>query len=124
DAFMNVRDDILQALENARNEKVIGKSLTASVTVYPKDEARKLLASLNADLRQLLIVSAFSVADEPYDAAPAEAERLDHVAVLVRPAEGETCERCWTVTPAVGQDPSHPTLCPRCAHIVNEHYSA
>ncbi|TCK02444.1 UNVERIFIED_ORG: isoleucyl-tRNA synthetase [Anoxybacillus amylolyticus] len=124
DAFMDVRDDIFKALENARNEKVIGKSLTASVIVYPKDEARKLLASLDADLRQLLIVSAFSIADEPYDAAPAEAERLDHVAVLVRPAEGETCERCWTVTPAVGQDPSHPTLCPRCAHIVNEHYSA
>ncbi|MDG0959827.1 isoleucine--tRNA ligase, partial [Bacillus paranthracis] len=35
DAFMTLRDDVLKALEVARNEKVIGKSLNASITLYP-----------------------------------------------------------------------------------------
>ena len=30
-AFMDVRDDVLKALEEARNQKVIGKSLNAKV---------------------------------------------------------------------------------------------
>ena len=34
--FMDLRDDVLKALEEARNEKVIGKSLTAKVTLYVK----------------------------------------------------------------------------------------
>ena len=32
DAFMTFRDDVLKALEVASNEKVIGKSLNASIT--------------------------------------------------------------------------------------------
>ena len=32
---MKLRDDVLKALEEARNEKIIGKSLDASITLYP-----------------------------------------------------------------------------------------
>jgi isoleucyl-tRNA synthetase len=120
---MNLRDDVLKALEVARNEKVIGKSLTASVTVYPTKEARQLLESIEEDLKQLFIVSEFTIADD-HEHAPEDAQKLANVAVIVKPAEGETCERCWVVTPEVGKDADHPTLCPRCAHIVKEHYSA
>lgn len=35
---MTLRDDVLKALEVARNEKVIGKSLNASITLYPTAE--------------------------------------------------------------------------------------
>ncbi|MFP3394235.1 class I tRNA ligase family protein, partial [Brevibacillus sp. SIMBA_076] len=40
DAFMTLRDDVLKALEVARNEKVIGKSLNASITLYPTAEMK------------------------------------------------------------------------------------
>jgi isoleucyl-tRNA synthetase len=40
------------------------------------------------------------------------------LSVHVKPAEGEKCERCWIVTPEVGQDEHHPTLCRRCASVV------
>ena len=43
-AFMNLRDDVLKALEEARNQKVIGKSLNAKVTVYVNEEVKNLLA--------------------------------------------------------------------------------
>jgi isoleucyl-tRNA synthetase len=123
DAFMNLRDDVLKALEVARNEKVIGKSLNASVTVYPTKEARQLLESIEEDVKQLFIVSEFTIADD-YENAPEDAQKFANAAIIVKQAEGETCERCWVVTKEAGQDPDHPTLCPRCARIVKEHYSA
>ncbi len=121
DAFMTLRDDVLKALEVARNEKVIGKSLTASIELYPNAEAKALLDSVEEDLKQLFIVSGFTIAGD-YDAAPEQAQAFDSVKIAISQAEGETCERCWIVTPEVGQVEEHPTLCQRCASIVKDHY--
>lgn len=121
-SFMNLRDEVLKALEEARNEKVIGKSLTAKITLYPTAETRSLLDSIKEDVKQLFIVSGFEIGGE-YGEAPEEALKLDKAAILVAKAEGETCERCWTVTPEVGADSDHPSLCPRCASVVKNNYS-
>jgi isoleucyl-tRNA synthetase len=123
DAFMSLRDDVLKALEVARNEKVIGKSLTASLVLYPNAEAKQLLESISENLKQIFIVSGFEIAGM-YEEAPEEAQKFEKVAIVVKQAEGETCERCWVVTPTVGENPEHPTLCPRCATVVKEHYTA
>ena len=120
--FMNVRDEVLKALEEARNEKVIGKSLTAKISLYVKDETKVLLDSIHENLQQIFIVSEFEVAGS-FNEAPEQAIKLEHAAIVVTKAEGETCERCWTVTTQVGEKEDHPTLCPRCADVVNNHYS-
>ncbi|MCM3787639.1 isoleucine--tRNA ligase [Domibacillus indicus] len=121
-AFMAVRDDVLKALEEARNEKVIGKSLTAHVKLFAGAETTALLASIEEDLKQLFIVSGFEIAGTDAE-APERAVQLETASVVVEKASGETCERCWTVTDEVGKDAEHPTLCPRCASVVKEHYS-
>ncbi|MBO9130246.1 isoleucine--tRNA ligase [Bacillus sp. 165] len=121
DAFMLLRDDVLKALELARNEKVIGKSLNASITLYPTTEMKHLLESVTENLKQLFIVSDFTVAGTIED-APAEAKKYERTAVVVKQAEGETCERCWVVSKTIGQDSEHPTLCVRCADVVKENY--
>jgi isoleucyl-tRNA synthetase len=121
-SFMKLRDDVLKALEEARNAKVIGKSLTAKVTLYVNDQTKALLDSIQENLKQLFIVSGFEVAGA-YTDAPENAIKLDTAAIVVTKAEGETCERCWVVTNEVGQDPEHPTLCPRCSEVVKENYS-
>ncbi|MGG0718904.1 isoleucine--tRNA ligase [Robertmurraya massiliosenegalensis] len=121
-AFMDVRDDILKALEEARNAKVIGKSLSAKVSLYVNATTKELLDSISENLQQLFIVSGFEVAGA-YDAAPENALKLEHAAIVVSKADGETCERCWVVTTEVGQVEEHPTLCPRCAEVVENHYS-
>lgn len=121
-AFLDVRDDVLKALEEARNEKVIGKSLTAKVTLYVDEKTEALLSSIKEDLKQLFIVSAFEIGGRTSE-APAEALSLGANSIVVEKAEGETCERCWTVSPHVGEDQEHPTLCPRCASVVKENYS-
>ncbi|OKL37199.1 isoleucine--tRNA ligase [Domibacillus mangrovi] len=120
-AFMNVRDDVLKALEKARNEKVIGKSLTAHVRLYADSDVTDLLASIQEDLKQLFIVSGFEVAGSKAE-APDDAVKLDTASVVIEKASGETCERCWTVTEEVGQDSAYSTLCLRCAKVVDEHY--
>ncbi|WML49330.1 isoleucine--tRNA ligase [Neobacillus sp. PS3-34] len=121
-AFLELRDDVLKALEEARNQKVIGKSLTAKVTLYVNEKTKALLDSIKENVGQLFIVSAFEVAGS-YEDAPENAIKLDTAAIVVTKAEGETCERCWTVTTEVGQNSEHPTLCQRCAEVVKENYS-
>lgn len=117
---MVLRDEVLKALEEARKEKVIGSSLAARVHLYPTEKAEELLKQV-ADLDKLFIVS--QVVVHPQGEKPHEkALSFENMAVYVEPAEGEKCERCWVITPERGADPKHPTLCPRCATIVNEHY--
>ncbi|WEG11647.1 isoleucine--tRNA ligase [Pullulanibacillus sp. KACC 23026] len=116
ETLIEVRDDVLKALEVARNQKVIGKSLEAAVAIYPKPELQALLESAK-DLEHLFIVSQVTLGGT-YSEAPEEAEKAEHVAVVVQPAEGEKCERCWMVLPSVGAHPEHPDLCDRCAETV------
>src|SRR5699024_7123793 len=117
--FMSIRDDVLKALENARNKKVIGKPLEAKLTIVPKDEVTKNVLAEIPHLHQLLIVSQADVVEEVEGA-----EEFRHVAVKVERHPEETCERCWMSSNTVGVDKKHPSLCSRCADIVNKHYSA
>ncbi|AXY05450.1 isoleucine--tRNA ligase 1 [Bacillus anthracis] len=121
DAFMTLRDDVLKALEVARNEKVIGKSLNASITLYPTAEMKAMLESINEDLKQLFIVSEYKLGGM-MEEAPADAPKYEHTAVVVAQATGETCERCWVVSETIGKDAEHETLCERCAAVVKENY--
>ncbi|SDC66157.1 isoleucyl-tRNA synthetase [Terribacillus halophilus] len=119
DHFMKVRDDVLKALEIARSEKVIGKSLESKLTIVAKDDETKQLLQGIDNLHQLLIVSEANVVD-----TDAEAADYEHVAVRVEKHPAERCERCWVASETVGQDEKHPELCSRCAEIVEAHYHA
>lgn len=116
DKFLDVRDEVLKALEVARKDKVIGHSLAASVTIYPSKEVAELLSQFK-ELDKLFIVSHVDVVEGE---APEEAMKLEGLSVVVKQAEGEKCQRCWVVSPKVGQ--KHADLCPTCADIVEEHY--
>ncbi|MCT1904212.1 isoleucine--tRNA ligase [Oceanobacillus sojae] len=118
DHFMEVRDDVLKALEEARAEKVIGKSLEAKITLAPlDDETRQVLENVS-HLHQYFIVSEAVIADEK-----GIGKAYDYVEVAVEKHPGETCERCWVVSETVGEDKDHPTLCARCASVVKENYT-
>ncbi|WP_449353975.1 isoleucine--tRNA ligase [Virgibacillus natechei] len=119
DHFMNIRDDVLKALEEARNEKVIGKSLEAKVTLVPKDEQTKKVLQSFEHLHQFLIVSETVLSD-----SRPGAKEYQYVDVFVEKHPGEKCERCWVASETVGEDAEHPGLCSRCASVVKEHYTA
>lgn len=119
--FFDTRDVVLKALEEARNEKLIGKSFEAKVTLYPTEAVRSGLEALHTNLAQLMIVSQLEFAAS--DASvPVGAVQGDGVAVVVTHAEGETCERCRAIRPEVGTIVDAPNLCHRCAGIVREFY--
>ena len=117
--FMKLRDDVLKALEDARNKKLIGKSFEAAVTIYPDKETKAILDELDADFREILIVSKLTISDDP---APADAEQLANAAVVVKHAEGEVCPRCRMIRTDIGADSKLPVLCGRCAEIVEANY--
>jgi isoleucyl-tRNA synthetase len=114
--LMAVRGEVLKALEQARNSKVIGTSLEAHIDLYaPGGAWRELLESDRENLRLICIVSALTL--HPTEAAPAEAlasEIVPGLNVQVRRASGQKCVRCWHWRDDVGQHPDHPTLCGRC----------
>jgi isoleucyl-tRNA synthetase len=102
----------LGALEVERREKRIGSALETAPVVHIEDADLRALAG-EADFGEVLIASGAEVTDAP---APAEAFRLPDVAgvaVVVRPARGEKCARCWKVLPDVGSH-AHPQVCARC----------
>lgn len=118
--FMKVRSDVLKALEEARNAKLIGKSFEAHVNLYVSEGVKAELDSLNTNLRQVLIVSALDVL--PLEEAPADALKLDAVIVKVEHASGEVCPRCRMIKEDVGADQDLPKLCAHCAQIVRANY--
>jgi isoleucyl-tRNA synthetase len=111
DRLMEVRDDVLKSLETARNEKLIGAPLEASVRLSADGNLYPLLEEYARELPGLFIVS--QVALEP-GATGAE------VGVKVERAAGQKCERCWKYTTDVGSNPKYPTACAACGGIVDE----
>ncbi|MBQ8911116.1 MAG: class I tRNA ligase family protein, partial [Clostridia bacterium] len=113
DAFFLLRDDVLKALENARNDKQIGKSLEAKVTIYTEDSKKaELLTSLEGELATLLIVSEALVEKA---AAPEGAfVGQSGIAVVAAAAEGCKCDRCWTVVKEGKATEEDGFLCIRC----------
>lgn len=113
----DVRRVVTGALERKREEKIIGKSLEANVTVYVADAAMAdLLARVN--FADICIVSAARIVT---GAAAEGAYALDDVAgvsVTVTRADAGKCERCWKQVPDVGVNTAHATLCSRCASVV------
>ena len=103
-----LRDIVNKALEEARAQKLIGKSLEAKVTLNCGRDWYEFAKSAEADLVSAFIVSAVEIVNSEFDG----------VDVKVEVAPGEKCERCWTHSHTVGQNPEHPTLCARCAEIV------
>ncbi|GEQ37898.1 MAG: isoleucine--tRNA ligase [Tetragenococcus halophilus] len=122
-AFMNFRDKVLKALEIARDEKLIGKSMEAKVTIYPNEQVKSMLTATDANIAQLLIVSPdFFEVEEVGKEVPEEAVVFDDVAILVEKADGPVCERCRQVRSSVGENENFPTMCSHCAAIVEDEY--
>ncbi len=118
DALFELRDDVMKALEVARADKLIGKSLDAKVSVYTTDdETMKVLESFGEDeLETIFIVSGVElVKGEADEGAFTDCARLS--GVKVEAADGIRCDRCWKYTTDVVEDgDSH--LCHRCHSVV------
>ncbi|QEM67077.1 isoleucine--tRNA ligase [Geobacter sp. FeAm09] len=115
--IMKVRAEVSKALEQARVAKTIGHSLDAGVTICAEPELLAFLREYAADLAAIFIVSKVSLVDV-MEGESHTAEILPGLRVQVSAAPGEKCERCWCYSEELGQDASHPAICPKCTKAV------
>ena len=109
----SVRDEVLKALEAARNIKLIGTGLEAHVAIAAADPVYSVLNRHAAQLRYLFIVSAVTLTQ-------GSGNGTGGLHVEVKKADGAKCERCWNYSTRVGEDKSYPTVCERCSAVLKE----
>ncbi len=115
--LLKVRGELTKALEIARQNKVIGHSLEAAVTVAASDELADFIAAHWETLQTITIVSVMQQAAS-LPAGAFVSEEIPGLSVAVAAASGQKCERCWTRSETVGSDAARPGLCGRCASVV------
>jgi isoleucyl-tRNA synthetase len=71
-------------------------------------------------LKEISIVSALTGVEEFPDIglSPFFSEEIKGLSIMVRPADGDKCERCWTRSASVGENKEHPVICDRCCTII------
>jgi isoleucyl-tRNA synthetase len=123
--LLEVRGEVSRALESARQQGKIGKGIDAVVYVVsaPEEQWLPLLETKGeALLTTVFNVSATRLRQRaPRDAVRYESQDIPGLVLEVVPAQAlgwKKCERCWTWSARVGEDPGHPTLCERCAPVV------
>ena len=94
-------------LEVAVKEKMIKASLEASVTLKASGKELEFIKSVENEL-----AAAFIVSEVVIEEADGELQ------VTINKADGEKCERCWCFSKTVGENSEHPTLCARCAGVI------
>jgi isoleucyl-tRNA synthetase len=110
--LFKLREEALSELEKARREKVIGKSLEATLHSVRKDVGLRVAKSHPELLRELCNVSSVTI------------EEGNSESFSVNPASKngrQKCERCWHWETDVGKNPEHPTICGRCVEAVKSY---
>ncbi|WP_172559506.1 isoleucine--tRNA ligase [Vibrio fluvialis] len=117
--IQKVRGAVNKLLENARNEKTIGGSLQAEVTLFASDELAAKINKLEDELRFVLLTSKANVKPLAEKSDAAQVTDIDGLFVQVNKTEAEKCDRCWHYTPDVGTIKGHETICGRCVSNVD-----
>ncbi|MBQ8000486.1 MAG: isoleucine--tRNA ligase [Ruminococcus sp.] len=107
DKIHELRDTVKKQLEVAIKDKMIKSSLEASVTLSATGAEYDFIKSVEDEL-----AAAFIVSEVVLEQAEGE------LTVTVNKAQGEKCERCWAYSKTVGENADHPTLCARCAAVI------
>jgi isoleucyl-tRNA synthetase len=128
DRIFRERSEVLKALEQARAAGIIGHSLDANVVFEPLNGdlgsiLQDLVRADRSRLQDLLIVSQASLTADAVAAPISQVSSYDagslNCRIMVGKASGAKCERCWKYDLDVGKDNAHPTVCARCASVLN-----
>ncbi|MGC9157990.1 MAG: isoleucine--tRNA ligase [Terracidiphilus sp.] len=103
-----VRNAALILLENERQAKRIGKSLEAQLKITASGELFDLLRRHSAGLKEILNVSEVSVFEG------------ENSGMVVLPASGSKCARCWNYMPEVSNYGIWENVCRRCQDALKE----
>ncbi|MEY2548522.1 MAG: isoleucyl-tRNA synthetase, partial [Verrucomicrobiota bacterium] len=102
--LLDLRAVIGQAVERARQEKLIGNALEAAVTLTCEEAT--IAAVPKEELEEFFILSDLTL--EPGKEPAASISKTAY----------QKCARCWRHRPSVGKSAAHPDLCDRCESVV------
>jgi isoleucyl-tRNA synthetase len=128
ETLLHVRDEVLKLLEQARQEKTIGKALEAEVVVgadvsiAANDQLGALLRKYASSLKELFNVSTSEITSANIDTNAGlvwQPEGSD-VHIQVRSASGHKCARCWNFMPEVSDYGIWKNVCTRCQSALRE----
>jgi isoleucyl-tRNA synthetase len=102
--LLKLRAVVGQAVEKARQEKLIGNALEAAVVL--RCDERFASSIPREELEEFFILSDLTLqpGEEP--------------AATIRQTPNKKCARCWRHRATVGTIAAHPELCDRCASVV------
>jgi isoleucyl-tRNA synthetase len=102
--LLKLRAVIGQAIERARQEKLIGNALEAAVVLHSNSDVTTKISK--EELEEFFILSDLTV------------RQTDEASASVTKTAYKKCARCWRHRPAVGTSKEHPDLCDRCESVV------
>jgi len=102
--LLKLRGVIGQAIERARQEKMIGNALEATVVLKSNLEVTTKIDK--EELEEFFILSDLTIASG------------QEAAASITKTVYRKCARCWRHRPTVGKSEAHPDLCDRCEAVV------
>ena len=102
--LLKLRGVIGQAIEHARQEKLIGNALEAAVVLFSDSDVTSKIDK--EELEEFFILSDLTVHQGKEPSAS------------VTKTSYKKCARCWRHRTAVGASKTHPDLCDRCESVV------
>jgi len=109
-ALIALRERVLKELEAAREQKAIGNSLEAQITLSVPAAEMPLIRKYQGGLAALFIVSDIVLSGS--DGA--------EIGIAVGKAPGGKCQRCWNYSAHVGTSADYPGFCARCEAVVRD----
>lgn len=106
ETLLELRSEASKILEELRQEKVIGSSLDAALSISAQGDRLAALNSYKEYLPEFFIVSKVEVSEGKED-------------VSARKADGDKCVRCWHYSTELGQDEKWPGICPKCVEALS-----
>src|SRR6266487_2616080 len=101
--LLKLRGVIAQAIEQARQQKLIGNALEAAVVLHSNSEVTTKISK--EELEEFFILSDLTI------------RQSDEASASVAKTAYKKCARCWRHRPAIGTSKEHPDLCDRCESV-------
>ena len=103
--LLRLRGVIGQAIERARQEKLIGNTLEARVVLHSDSDVTREISQ--EELEEFFIVSDLTI------------HQAKEASASVTKTPYKKCARCWRHRSTVGASKAHPDLCDRCESVVS-----
>jgi isoleucyl-tRNA synthetase len=103
--LLRLRGIIGQAIERARQQKLIGNALEAAVVLHSNSDVTTKISK--EELEEFFILSDLTI------------RQAEEASASVTKTQYKKCARCWRHRPSVGTSNQHPDLCDRCESVVS-----